>query len=180
MTSLRLIAGLFTLVLCSTAYGQTAPPLAPSTQPAKAPVDSFDPSKNVLDTVIAQEKYQNLAREYEAKLRETEMRRIKELGEQKERYDLNLATILRANLDASTLLLATQLKDVKQDFNERMAKQEQFRFESTGKTSGTNNLWSVLAVGISLFIGVLGIASTIFVSLRRSHDIATRNGNGAA
>lgn len=137
------------------------------TGPALAQQEAvIDPTKNVLDTVFAQEKFQNLAREYEAKLRDAEMRRIKELAEQKDKYDFNLATILRSNSDSANVLLATQLKEMKNDFNERMTKQEQFRFESTGKSSGASDLWGLILGAL----GLMGLASGVgiaFVGMRR-------------
>jgi hypothetical protein len=129
------------------------------TAPAFAETQTIDPTKNVLDLVNAESKFQNSARDYEAKLRDVEMRRLKELAEQKERYDLETAKTLRANLDASTLLLATQLKETKSDLSDRVAKVERFQYETSGKTSGANELWVIIAAVGGLLIGAGGVAA---------------------
>lgn len=89
----------------------------------------IDPTKNVLDLVEASIKRQD-------DLRDAETRRVNELAAQKLMFDLELAKVLRANQDAASTLLATQLKEVKNDLSDRTAKLEQFRWESGGKTSG--------------------------------------------
>ncbi len=127
------------------------------TSPAFAQSAAIDPTKNVLDLVNAESKFQNSAREYEAKLRDVEMRRLKELAEQKERYDLETAKTLRANLDASTLLLATQLKETKSDLSDRVAKVERFQYETSGRSTGTNDLWALIVGGLGVVIGVGGV-----------------------
>lgn len=71
-------------------------------------------------------------------LREAETRRVNELATQKQIFDLELARVIRAGLDASTLLLATQLKEVKTDASDRMAKLEQFANEQRGRASATD------------------------------------------
>lgn len=71
-------------------------------------------------------------------LREAETRRVNELATQKQIFDLELARVIRAGLDASTLLLATQLKEVKTDASDRMAKLEQFANEQRGRASFTD------------------------------------------
>jgi hypothetical protein len=71
-------------------------------------------------------------------LRDAETRRINELATQKQIFDLELARVIRAGLDASTLLLATQLKEVKTDASDRMAKLEQFANEQRGRASATD------------------------------------------
>lgn len=107
-------------------------------------VDAFggpaiDPTENVLSLVDAESKYQNGMREGEARfqnaMREAETRRLNELASQKQTFDLELARVLRANQDASSMLLATQLKEVKTDVTDRTAKLEQFRWETGGRTS---------------------------------------------
>lgn len=131
---------------------------------AQAPV--IDPTKNVLDLVNAESKFQNSARDYEAKLRDAEMRRLKELSEIKERYDVETAKTLRANLEASTLLLATQLKETKSDLSDRVAKVERFQYETSGSKSGTTETWAVITGVLGLLIGAVagGIA---FAGMRR-------------
>jgi hypothetical protein len=139
-------------------------------------VDAFgmpviDPTKNVLDAVASEgryqdgmreagEKLQNALREEESKfqtaLREAETRRINELAAQKQTFDLELAKVLRANQDAASTLLATQLKEVKNDLSDRTAKLEQFRWESGGKTTGASNLAGWIVAAIMALIAVAG------------------------
>ena len=96
-----------------------------------------DPTRNVLDLVkAAVQRLNDLARA-EAKLQETirtleaqrlselrtadimridelraaETRRVDQLAQSKQIFDLELARVIRANVDASTSLLATQLKE---------------------------------------------------------------------
>jgi hypothetical protein len=100
---------------------------------------AVDPTENVLALVDAETKFQNALRLAEAKyqdgMREAETRRLNELATQKQTFDLELAKVLRANQDAASTLLATQLKEVKNDLSDRTAKLEQFRWETGGKTS---------------------------------------------
>ena len=126
----------------------------------------IDPTKNVLDLVQAAIQRQDDLREAEAKfqnaLRDAETRRINELAVQKQAFDLELAKVLRANLDGQALLLATQLKELKTDLQSEIRLLNQFRWESGGKSTGQGELWAVLVgvVGIvALLIGTaLGIA----------------------
>jgi len=108
----------------------------------------IDPTKNVLDLVQAAIKRQD-------DLRDAETRRINELAAQKLMFDLELAKVLRANQDAASTLLATQLKEVKNDLSDRTAKLEQFRWESGGKFSGANALWGYL-------IGAAGVIYALY------------------
>jgi hypothetical protein len=102
----------------------------------------IDPTENVLALVDVQKQHQRekdeLDRRYQDAMREAETRRINELAAQKQTFDLELAKVLRANQDAASTLLATQLKEVKNDLSDRTAKLEQFRWETGGKTSVTD------------------------------------------
>ena len=94
-------------------------------------------------------------------MREAETRRINELAAQKLTFDLELAKILRANQDAAATLLATQLKEVKNDLSDRTAKLEQFRWESGGKTQGASSL-GALIIGASVVISsVIGVVAFV-------------------
>jgi hypothetical protein len=125
-----------------------------------------DPTKNVLDLVQAAIKRQDDLRDKDDRrhneLREAETRRINELAAQKQTFDLELAKVLRANQDAASTLLATQLKEVKNDLSDRTAKLEQFRWESGGKFSGASALWGYL-LGLA---GALGVLWTLTQHLR--------------
>jgi len=120
-----------------------------------------DPTKNVLDLVEAAIRRQDDLREGESKfqnaMREAETRRINELAAQKQTFDLELAKVLRANQDAASTLLATQLKEVKNDLSDRTAKLEQFRWETGGKSQGLGSVALVLASVASLLIALAAL-----------------------
>ena len=90
-------------------------------------------------------------------MREAETRRINELASQKLTFDLELAKILRANQDAAATLLATQLKEVKNDLSDRTAKLEQFRWESGGKSQGISSIVLASGTAISLLIALAAL-----------------------
>jgi hypothetical protein len=129
----------------------------------------IDPTKNVLDLVEAAIRRQDDLRERsdrrQDELREAETRRINELAAQKQTFDLELAKVLRANQDAASTLLATQLKEVKNDLSDRTAKLEQFRWETGGKSSG---VW-LLAVIIGSALSILTAFGSLAVALLRQH-----------
>jgi hypothetical protein len=110
----------------------------------------IDPTKNVLDVIEA-------AMQRQDDLRDAETRRINELAAQKLMFDLELAKVLRANQDAASTLLATQLKEVKNDLSDRTAKLEQFRWESGGKSQSTGSIWGYImgSIGLLLTLGTL-------------------------
>jgi hypothetical protein len=103
--------------------------------------------------------------------REAEMRRINELAAQKQLFDLELARIIRANQDASSLLLATQLKEVKTDLSDRTAKLEQFRWESGGRTSGGSEMIGWIVAGITLLLTIAGVVIA-YARAPRQHSSA--------
>jgi hypothetical protein len=102
----------------------------------------IDPTENVLSLVDVEKEHAKELREADTilqnALRDAETRRINELAQQKQTFDLELAKILRANSDSASLLLATQLAEVKRDLAERVAKLEQYRWETGGKGLGLN------------------------------------------
>lgn len=142
----------------------------------------IDPTKNVLDLVTAairrqddlrdaETKFQSVVRDMEARfqsaMRDAETRRVNELAVQKQLFDLELARVLRANVDSAALLLSTQLKEVKTDLSDRTAKLEQFRWETGGKSAGTGE---VIAYLIAAFMGLVALGGVTigFVNMRRS------------
>ena len=110
----------------------------------------IDPTKNVLDLV-------NAAMQRQDDMREAETRRINELAAQKLTFDLELAKILRANQDAAATLLATQLKEVKNDLSDRTSKLEQFRWETGGKSQGISSIILGIATALSLLIALAAL-----------------------
>jgi hypothetical protein len=138
----------------------------------------IDPTKNVLDLVqalkemlaelrVADNKRQDELRAAEAKIqnyaREAETRRIDQLAAQKQLFDLELARVLKANVDTSALLLSTQLKEVKTDLQVELRSLNQFRWESAGKGAGLGDAFGY-AVGV---IGLLVAAGALFFNARR-------------
>ena len=119
----------------------------------------IDPTKNVLDLVEASIKRQD-------DLRDAETRRINELAAQKLMFDLELAKVLRANQDAASTLLATQLKEVKNDLSDRTAKLEQFRWESGGKSSGVG---LSIATIVQLLISTAALVTVIGFVVTHGH-----------
>lgn len=117
----------------------------------------IDPTKNVLDLVRAESKYQDGMRdaakeaqevrerlhlmrmEAESRIqnwmRDSEMKRISELATLRQAYDSRIADMLRTSVESTSSLVSTQLVQIQNTFNDRVAKLEQFRWESGGKTS---------------------------------------------
>jgi hypothetical protein len=126
----------------------------------------IDPTKNVLDLVEAairrQDDLREKDKEFQTQLREAETRRINELAAQKQTFDLELAKVLRANQDAASTLLATQLKEVKNDLSDRTAKLEQFRWETGGKSQGSSSI----ILGLATLISILIAFGSLYVALR--------------
>ena len=121
-----------------------------------------DPTKNVLDLVEAairrQDDLRLLEGRFQNAMRDSETRRINELASQKQLFDLELARVLRSNVDAASLLLATQLKEVKNDLSDRTAKLEQFRWESGGRGAGQDAVIAWLVAGVMFLIAAGSLA----------------------
>jgi hypothetical protein len=125
----------------------------------------IDPTKNVLDNFAALKEMlaelRTADNKYQNDMREAETRRINELASQKLTFDLELAKILRANQDAAATLLATQLKEVKNDLSDRTAKLEQFRWESGGKSQGVSSIVVIIGTGLSILIALGSLAAAL-------------------
>jgi hypothetical protein len=180
------------LVLSTTpAWGQESGSPSPSRPGPTIPGQpAIDPTENVKalneaagkrqdDLRLQEDKFQNAMRDAETRrindlrisdnqLRDAETRRINELAAQKQIFDLELARVIRAALDSSTLLLATQLKEVKTDLSDRTAKLEQFRWESGGVGTGRSDFagWVAGAFGILIAMGTMLVP--LFRSPRRT------------
>lgn len=161
------------LLLAEPAFAQNQP-TSPGGLPG-VPVDSrggptVDPTVNVLnlvyaavtrlnDLMAAQTKRNDDLRQsdtkYEDALRDAETRRVNELAAQKQVFDIELARGIRANQDASALLLAGQVRELKTDTSDRIAKLEQFANEQRGRSSGANDLW-IIIIGILAFLVAVG------------------------
>jgi hypothetical protein len=139
--------------------------------PPSEPKTIIDPTKNVLDLVAA-------GRIADAKLREADVRfndsmakaekeRLDQLAAQKLMFDLELAKVLRANQDAASTLLATQLKEVKNDLSDRVSKLEQFRWETGGKSQGVSLIGAIITGIILAVTAAIGAASFVLAVLHR-------------
>jgi hypothetical protein len=120
-----------------------------------------DPTKNVLDLVRAESKYQdgmreslkemqtfalssnvtfqNFAREAEAKLqtwmRDSETKRVDQLWTVSKEYEKRIADILSDSVKSNSQLVATQLLQIQSTFDARVSKLEEFRLVSQGRSS---------------------------------------------
>jgi len=121
----------------------------------------IDPTKNVMDLVLAQQQYQNgmresqakletfardtlntfhnFARESEAKLSgirfDAESRRIDQLAELRMVYEKRIADMLNESVRSTSALVSTQLVQIQATFNDRVSKLEEFRWSSSGRSS---------------------------------------------
>lgn len=129
-------------------------------------VDKIDPTKNVLDLVGAQEKFRDALREADEKFLRAELRRIEELDSaetrrldqlraQDARYGSIMETMRNEKIDSTAKLLASQQQEMKGDIQGELRSLNQFRWESGGKTSGSN-LIAYIIVQVVLTIAGLG------------------------
>jgi hypothetical protein len=125
---------------------------------------AIDPSKNVLDALLAAVTRLNDLREVSEKreddlrkaddrfhvaqlaaetrhtndMRESEKRRTDDLATQKQNFDLELAHNIRATVEDKAALLAAQVKELKMDTSDRIAKLEVYANETRGRSSATD------------------------------------------
>jgi hypothetical protein len=133
----------------------------------------IDPTKNVLDLVLAavqrlddlmaavvkrQDDLRGEKNLFQNSMRDAETRRLNELAAQKQSFDFELARILKANSDSSALLLATQVKELKTDVTDRLSKLEQFRYESSGSSSGRGDVFGWVAAGFFAITTMVSLA----------------------
>lgn len=156
------------------------------------PADKIiDPTKNVLDLVKAESKYQDGMRdalrdfqnamraatddlqsyrlESEAKfqngMRDAESKRTDQLSDQRRVYETRIADMLRASVESTSTLVSNQLVQIQNTFNDRVAKLEQFRYESVGKAGVAD---PALAQALSsLGSGLGNIQTTMGEALQR-------------
>jgi hypothetical protein len=135
---------------------------------AKVPI--IDPTKNVLDLVEFERKHRDTLRttdlNHAKELMAAETRRVNERAELERTFNLEMAKVLRANQDAASTLLATQLKEVKNDLSDRTAKLEQFRWETGGKTQGIGFSAGVV---VQIFISLAALATVVGFVITHGH-----------
>ncbi|HXE51261.1 MAG TPA: hypothetical protein VN663_22980 [Ramlibacter sp.] len=154
------------LLICIPAGAQDPVPGRPGIGVDARGGQVIDPTENVKALSEAANKRQDDLRTAEGKyqnaMRDAETRRLNELAAQKQIFDLELARVIRANVDASSMLLATQLKEVKTDLSERTAKLEQFRWESGGQSGGRGDMLGWIVAGLMLLIALSTLALNAF------------------
>src|SRR6185436_584162 len=125
----------------------------------------IDPTKNVLDLVAAQEKSRNSLRDSDQRLlaaellrieqlAEAETRRIDQLRAQDARYGSIMESMRNEKIDSTAKLLANQLQEIKGDIQVELRSLNQFRWESGGKTSGTNLIAYII---VQVVVSIAGI-----------------------
>lgn len=137
-----------------------------------------DPTKNVLDIVRAESKYQDgmreavqklnefslsaetrlqtFARESESKMqtwmRDAETNRLDQLSDLRQTYESRIADMLSESVKSTSSLVSTQLVQIQSTFDARVSKLEEFRLLSTGRSSIADpqlaSSLSTLGVGI--------------------------------
>jgi len=139
----------------------------------------IDPTKNVLDLVAAQEKSRNALRDSDQKLLAAELHRIAQLSEaetaridqlraQDARYGAIMEGMRNDKIDSTAKLLASQLQEIKGDIQVELRSLNQFRWESGGKSSGTNLIAYII---VQVVVSVAGIGTIIGVmyAIFKSH-----------
>ena len=128
----------------------------------------IDPTKNVLDLVAAQEKFRDALRAADLRLIEieriadrdladAETRRLNELRAQDARYGAIMEAMRNEKIDSTAKLLASQLQEIKGDIQVELRSLNQFRWESGGKTTGTNMMAYIVMQVILSIAGVTAI-----------------------
>jgi hypothetical protein len=131
----------------------------------------IDPTKNVLDLVAAQEKSRNALRDADqslleaelkriAQLTEAETRRIDQLRAQDARYGAIMEGMRNDKIDSTAKLLASQLQEIKGDIQVELRSLNQFRWESGGKSTGTNLLAYII---VQVVVSIAGIGTIVGV-----------------
>jgi hypothetical protein len=136
----------------------------------------IDPTKNVLDLVGAQEKFRDALRATDEKLLKSELRRIEDLDAaetrrldqlraQDARYSSIMETMRNEKIDSTAKLLASQLQEIKSDIQIELRSLNQFRWESGGKSSGTNLIAYIIVqvvVSVAAVGSIIGVMYAIF------------------
>ncbi len=113
---------------------------------------AIDPTRNVLDLVTA-------AIQRQDDLRDAETRRLNELRAQKASFEKIIADMQVKAIDSTSTLVATQLLQIQNTFNERVRELERFRYESSGRGAGANAIWGYIVAGGSLIAAAFATAA---------------------
>jgi hypothetical protein len=114
----------------------------------------IDPTKNVLETIDQERRYQDAMREELGK-------RIDQRIADDRYYGERIAGMLAKSVESTTLLLATQV-------NDRLTKLEVFRYESGGKSAGISASVGAIVAAVTVGAGLAGAIFTIIGALSRT------------
>jgi hypothetical protein len=158
----------------------------------------IDPTKNVLDLVQAESKFQNGMREagekYQNALREAESKRVDDLALQKERYEKQISDILTVQAKTTSELISTQLDKVTTSLaaqiatvssslagqivslnsavDARLTPIERFRYETGGRTSVSDPATAQAIENLSTAVRRLSAADDLHEGSRRSIGVS--------
>ena len=151
-------------------------------RPNKAPI--VDPTRNVLDLVKAgrkaDQRYESgrrkdlekqmlfrhksthrlklLENKLQDQMRAAESERINQLASLREVYDTRIANMLSKATETNSELVSSQLVQIQSTFNERLRNLEQFRYESSGKSSGLSAGWAIFITVTTVLVSIAGVA----------------------
>lgn len=148
-------------------------------------VDTFggpviDPTENVLGIIDAESRHRDALRaadnklhdaerlwheKFQTSMRQAETQRINDLSMVKVRYTSIIEKMRSTFTESNAQSLSVQFKEFKNDLSERIAKLEQFRWESGGTRTGRGEVFAWLFMGIA---GGAGLAAVIALFISRS------------
>lgn len=115
-------------------------------------VDVIDPTENVLNLVEAEGRHRDALREADGKFNAAQLaaleRRLDDLSAMRERASEQRAEIVRQHVVDNAKLLANQIEKITATHSARLDTLEQWRYESSGRGSGTGAavVWAMGAV----------------------------------
>src|ERR1035437_6907060 len=103
----------------------------PEEQERKMPLAGIDPTRNVADLVSAEGRHQDA-------MRAAETIRIDQLAELRRDYENQISNILSAGVKDKSDLVSSQLVQIQNTFDTRVAKLEEFRLTTLARSSVTD------------------------------------------
>jgi hypothetical protein len=148
----------------------------------KTPV--IDPTRNVLDLVKAgreadqrfetgmrngmeklmlfrhksTHRLKQLENRLQDQMRAAESQRLDQLAALRDRYEARIADMLSSATETNSPLVSAQLVQIQSTFNERLRELEQFRYESSGKSSGLSAGWAIFITVTTVLVSIAGVA----------------------
>jgi 2',3'-cyclic-nucleotide 2'-phosphodiesterase (5'-nucleotidase family) len=153
---------------------QYEPPTGVGRDPSGGPL--IDPTKNVLDLVRAESKYQDAMRDVEAQktealaqaenrlqtaLRAAESLRIDQLAQLRQEYDKRIADMLSESVKSTSSLVSSQLIQIQSTFDTRLTRLEQYQLLSTGRSQVADPALADALASMALSIKTLGSAGGV-------------------